>query len=402
MLKDSKYYKARLTLEPHTLDSMREIADNFMEDGADRVMYALEARNYKSVHIENLVQYLEASLAKMNKEKRHMEKFEGEFEQSFATDDNEYFPAIAIALKHMRSHTSPLMKILERTCPARHPNRTEREKYGLPQKNALTESTLAQGAYVPDLFGTDSFPPIVNQLITLLEQFFGMIDNCVDRCDNVVEREKTTRENPGKCEMILDDYLDKFVRQSGDTASYVPMDTVLLIASQNPLCISYKKCATKQEFAQKEYHMRSIKTMNQFCPVDMATALSTDMTKEEYAIWGNSPKKALKARTAARNFDSLLPAKMKKGDFSKYVYAFCAHTAEGTIKQKYQYLKDIYENSGEHKYSLPSYNSVNKRSKDYDRSQQWVKDFYEAIDKTAQTAENTEKNAEKQATDTAK
>ena len=97
-IQKSYYYK---DFDP-TLDNLNKvmkIIENYGDNGAQQLMYALQMNNIDIDEIDRLSIYIVDARERLEKELKRVKQFEKTFNQEFATDHNGYYNAVAELLR---------------------------------------------------------------------------------------------------------------------------------------------------------------------------------------------------------------------------------------------------------------------------------------------------------------
>ena len=376
-LKSTYYHK---NIEPTTqrLNDIIAICKTFQEEGIDRLIYTLGINCMDSDSVERLANFISDACCKMKQELIRVKNLSYNMVHAneFATDFNDYFNVVAEALQKIRSHMSPLKKVLERTCPNNHPNKNECKRFGIESKSVIDESVLnGNVCYHKDLFGLDSFPPEVKGLYNGLLEFFQMEEECMKLCLKNIELESEIRKDPQTTNAIWKQYFHKTMKKLDSAIMLITEDAIDMI---KPICPSfniYITYSSEEKFSQDNYHKFTITDADHLCLILRITKCKK-YTDEELALWGDDSATIDKVRKVVANFDSLLPEDFSPKDMGKYQYIFCYWALPHNIKKANQYFHNNYNGN----YKITLYCGVNKHRSNYDKNSKETKEFLGKIE----------------------
>ena len=256
-------------IEP-TLENLHEIiriCEIFIKEGGDRLMCAMDMRKWDLDEIERLAVYIVQSRQKMETELNRLRKYQYDFNDMFATDHNDYYNSVAIMLKHIRSHTSPLKTLLKKTCNHKHPNQKVCQRHHIKPKSVRKESVLASDTYQKPIFSIDdpTTPAQVSGLFRELKKFFADEKECMEICVKVLNEEAEIRKDPVKSKYVLDKYRRKAFEKLRGQIMLISDDTISTLKEITPAYQRFKSFATDEAFAQEEFHKHNITDMDHFC-----------------------------------------------------------------------------------------------------------------------------------------
>ena len=200
------YYHTDIEPTLDRLNQVKDIVSNFEAKGADRLQSALLMKNMDVDDIERFAEYIGQARDKMERELTRLRKYEKDFNQEFATDHNDYYNSVSVLLKKMRSHMSPLKKILRKFCPLKHPTAAQCAALDIPSKSVYESSMLSKGLYELNLFDLSTFPVAAQGLFTELLHFFKAEEECMNICTGILEEEMDIRKDPSRSWASLDKY----------------------------------------------------------------------------------------------------------------------------------------------------------------------------------------------------
>ena len=372
------YYHSEIDPTKQRLNDIIEICKTFQEEGIDRLIYALGINFMDSDAVERLTNYISVACCKMEQELRRVKSlsFNLVHAYEFATDCNEYFNVVAEALRKIRSHMSPLKKVLERTSPNNHPDKNECKRFGIESKSVIDESVLnGNVCYQKDLFGLDSFPSEVRGLYNELLKFFQMEEECMQLCLKNIKIESDIRKNPKITNAIWKNYYQKTLKKFESAIILITDDTIEMLKAICPAYKCYIASSSEENFSQDNYHKHNTADAEHLCFILRITKCK-NYSDEELALWGDDPATIDKVRTVVRNFDSLLPEDFSHKDMGKYQYMFCNWAQPHNIKKANSYFQNNYNGN----YKITKYGGVNKHRSNYDKNSNKVKEFLSEIE----------------------
>ncbi len=364
-----------------TLDSLKEIitmCETFNKEGGDRLMCAMDMRRWDLDEIERLTGYILQSRLKMEPELKRLNKFKVDFNAKFATNHNDYYNSVAIILQHIRSHTSPLKLLLQKTCPRQHPDQRDCRIHGISSKSVMKSSILVAGPYQKTAFNLDdpSTPAQVSGLFQELEKFFDMEAECMKICVDMINEEKEIRKDPQKSKYLLDNYRNNAYKKQKGLIILISDDIISMLKQMTPAFQRYKNYATEEAFAQEEFHRHNENDMDHFCLIEMAVARQQhQLDNDELANWGNNPERIKEIKCVIEHFDELLPDYFTHKMMGRFQYYFCKWALPGNIKSATEYFNKHYHGN----LKVTKYGSVNTHSSEYDQNSPEVKAFLSAI-----------------------
>lgn len=325
----------------------------------------------------------------MEKELERVKKYETTFNQEYATDHNEYYNSVELALRKIRSHIAPLKTVLRKTCPRHHPNKNVCQRFNIASKSIYNESMLGITYYQNDIFGISNYPDEVMGLHTELKKFFRAENECFIICRSIIEEENNIRNNPGKAEYLLDKYRREAYKRLSSTIMLITDDIIEMLKNITPAYNRYKMFASEEAFAAEEFHKHNIPDMDHLCLIELQEK-GEEFTNEQYALFGKAPDTIRKVNRVISFFDEVLPENFQKKKLGEYQYMFCMWAAPNNIKAINNYFLAHYHGQ----YKLRQYAGVSKHSKDYNKNSPAVTEFIRRINiKLASEYENYQDEA---------
>ena len=367
-------------IEP-TLENLHEIiriCEIFIKEGGDRLMCAMDMRKWDLDEIERLAVYIVQSRQKMETELNRLRKYQYDFNDMFATDHNDYYNSVAIMLKHIRSHTSPLKTLLKKTCNHKHPNQKVCQRHHIKPKSVRKESVLASDTYQKPIFSIDdpTTPAQVSGLFRELKKFFADEKECMEICVKVLNEEAEIRKDPVKSKYVLDKYRRKAFEKLRGQIMLISDDTISTLKEITPAYQRFKSFATDEAFAQEEFHKHNITDMDHFCLIELAVAKHNNkLDNDELANWGDNPAWVKKIKYVIKHFDELLPSNFSHKMMGEFQYYFCKWALPGNISNATKYFNKHYNG----KWKVSKYAAVNSHGKKYDPHSVEVMAFNTAI-----------------------
>ena len=374
---NSKYYHSNIEPTKQRLNDILGICKTFQEEGKDRLIYAFGINLMGAEAVERLTNFISEARCKMEQELRRVKRLSDKMVHAyeFATDCNDYFNVVAEALSKIRSHMSPLKKLLERTSPNIHPDKNECKQFGIESKSVFDESVLnGNVCYQKDLFGIDSFPPEVSGLYKELSKFFQMEEECMQLCLVNIELESKIRKAPKVTNAIWKQYFQKTIDKLSSTIMLISDDTIEMLKCICPAYKSYSESPSEELFSQKDYHKHNTTDADHLCLILRHTSYKK-YTGEELALWGDDSVTINKVRKVVANFDLLLPEDFKHKDMGRYQFMFCMVFQPNNIKKANLYFRNHYNG----KYKTTKEAGVNKHRSSYDEKSKEVKEFKSKI-----------------------
>ena len=368
------YYHTDIEPTLDRLNQVKNIVANFEAEGADRLMSALQMKHMDEEDIEPFAEYIGQARDKMEKELARLRKYEKDFNQEFATDHNEYYNSVSLLLRKMRSHMSPLKKILRKFCPTRHPTAAQCKALDIPSKSIYESSMLGKGTYELNLFDLSTYPETAQGLFTELLKFFKAEEECMNVCTGILEEETEIRKDPSRSLASLDRYRRNAYRRMENTVMLFSDDILQNLKAITPAYGCKEKYASEESFAQGEFHKHNRADMDHYFVIE-ALSENEDITNREKALWGNSPKTVKRIRYVVSHFDELLPRDFKQKSMGMYEYIFSQWALPMNVKRAVEYFADNYE--GE--YKVAKYAAVSKHGIKYDKNSDCVKEFISNI-----------------------
>ena len=212
------------------------MCETFNKEGGDRLMCAIDMRRWDLDEIERLTGYIVQSRQKMEPELKRLNKYKGDFNAKFATDHNDYYNSVARILQHIRSHTSPLKILLQKTCPRQHPDQRDCRIHGISSKSVMKSSILVAGPYQKTAFNLDdpSTPAQVSGLFQELKIFFDMEAECMTICMDMIKEEAEIRKDPRKSKYLLDNYRNNAYKKLKGQIILLSDDIISMLKQMTP------------------------------------------------------------------------------------------------------------------------------------------------------------------------
>jgi len=383
------YYYTDIKPMVENLYEIIRICETFEKDGGDRLMCAMDMRKWDLEEIERLSDYIVQSRQKMETELIRLKKYESRFNDMFATDHNDYYNSVAALLKRIRSHTSPLKTILQKTCSRKHPNKKECHKFNIKPKSVIKESVLAADSYQKPLFKIDdpTTPPQVSGFFKELQKFFNDENECMEICIRVLSDEAEIRKDPVKSKYVLDKYRRKAFDKLRSQIMLISDDMISTLKEVTPAYQRFKGFATDEAFAQEEFHRHNVTDMDHFCLIELAMAKQKNkLENDELANWGDNPVWVKKIKLVIKHFDEILPESFTHKMMGRFQYYFCKWALPNNISNATKYFIKHYNG----KWKVSKYGAVNSHGKDYDQHSAEVMDFHCAIETLLKNANMSE------------
>ena len=379
------YYYTDIEPTLENLNDIIRICQTFSSEGGDRLMCAMSMRKWDLDEIERLTMYIVQSRQKMETELIRLRKYKEDFNDRFATDHNDYYNSVAILLKHIRSHTSPLKNVLKKTCSRKHPNKQECLHYNIMPKSVRKESVLAASSYQKPLYSIEdpTTPVQMSALFHELKEFFKDENECLEICVEVLNEEAEIRKDPVKSKYVLDKYRRKAFEKLRGQIMLISDDTISMLKEITPAYKRFKNYATDEAFAQEEFHKHNVTDMDHFCLIELAAAKQKNkLENDELANWGDNPAGVKRIKYVIKHFDELLPSNFTHKMMGRFQYYFCKWALPANISNATKYFIKHYNG----KWKVSKYAAVNSHGKDYDQHSAEVIDFHSAIDNLLKNA----------------
>lgn len=388
------YYYTDIEPTLENLHDIIRICEIFIKEGGDRLMCAMDMRKWDIDEIERLVVYIVQSRQKMETELNRLKKYQYDFNDMFATDHNDYYNSVAIMLRHIRSHTSPLKNLLKKTCSRKHPNQKACQRHNIKPKSVRKESVLASKTYQRPIFSIDdpATPEQVSGLFRELKKFFADEKECMEICVKVLNEEAEIRKDPVKSKYVLDKYRRKAFEKLRGQIMLISDDMIDALKDITPAYKRFKAFATDEAFAQEEFHKHNITDMDHFCLIELAVAKhKSRLDNDELANWGDNPAWVKRIKYVIKHFDELLPKNFSHKMMGKFQYYFCKWALPSNISNATKYFIKHYNG----KWKVSKYAAVNSHGKDYDQHSAEVIDFHSAIETLLKNANLPKMTAKK-------
>lgn len=352
------YYNKSLVKDRSSLEILEDIVNQSEKEISNRVIYAFKMKLYSSETIQMMAKQLASHRERINAESIRFNNYREEFLYSIVTDNNRFYNTLELLLNKLRSLLSPIMQLINRSLPSRHPTQAECEKYGIEPHRSIQESILSKGSYIADLF-PELFPDELRGFLTEYNKYLILLDNGIADVKKLLEAEKEVKGDGKICNMLLDKFIEKLIRNN-DISLFdsIPMEELLEKRKANALCSSLKSSNSTETFAMHTYHEYTPKELSTCCFLELAVERRMNgVTATEQALWQTDVDSVMKARQAVANFDKFLPDNIKKGDVSKYVCAFITEWIKPKeIKTALAFFKDNYHG----KYNIAAYSTINR------------------------------------------
>ena len=177
--------------------------------------------------------------------------------------------------------------------------------------------------YSADLFGLPSYPQCVKDLFTVMLEFYGNLDDCIDECKRQLQQERETRGDFKLLLKLLDQAIEKSQREQAhiiiamdsnpQMRDAIMNDESLSSDKHNPVLKAYKQGNSKDKFAQTYFHNCSPSDISK---ITLFKAYSDSGEDPEMmkamAVFGNDKEHIADINNIIDHFDELLPAKCKR------------------------------------------------------------------------------------------
>lgn len=301
------------------LEMMNLILEFVKNFEVDRLLYAINGKHLDEDDIESITDDIEEYNNKLCRQKTHLYKFGKTFNKRFTTENNKLVDSSLKVSRKIRSGTAGVKKVLKYFCkPLR-----KRLPDGRENPQAHERSMINTPNYVADLFGLESYPQCVMKLFTVMLEFYGNLDDCIAECKRLLQQEKETRHNLKQLLTLLDQAIEKSQREQAhiilsmnsnpEMMKAIKNDEQLSSDECNPVLKAFKRCKSKEEFAQRYFHNCMPSDISK---ISLYSSYSNSDDDPEMMkaimVFGNDRDKIVRINYAIDHFDSLLPAQCKR------------------------------------------------------------------------------------------
>lgn len=263
---------------------------------------------YKEEDIIEFLEDLKSIKERFQKERRHIAQFSGNYNSSFATDNNECFSVVLEFCNLLKETLKSSMVIFREFCKKKTHKRIYKDGKQV-KLSVLTHSDLG-ARYTQTLipFEDDALiPPLLRKLSNLLMAFFAEIVDVIGICKEVLREEMMILQDYPRLKKIYDNTIDE-LEAFGCTVICCP-DSIDKI--KDPMTREMLQTETDKwnEILSKYYHKRTRGEFVEHLLIYNAfkAKYKNVPTEIERNIWGNDWGIIAKVRIALKYFDEMDP-----------------------------------------------------------------------------------------------
>ena len=118
-------------------------------------------------------------------------------------------------------------------------------------------------------FKLDSFPAEVQGLYNEMIKFFKAEKECMDICTEILEEEQDIRKDPIKRQMHVDKYRQNAYKRMENWIMLISKIAIEYPRSITPAYHAYQQYASRNRFAQGEFHKQNCASMDHLCLIEV-------------------------------------------------------------------------------------------------------------------------------------
>ncbi len=344
------------TIVEHDDKALLEIIDALEQFEKDRFIAGIQARNYTTFDLEQVLEMIHVYQSKMNIEARALAKFSETFIGEFATDNNKCFESAGRLFNRIRSTLSALKKVFHKTCP----RSMSQLPQGVQNPSVFERSALSRGACVIDMFGLESYSEVVQKLYGDLETLLTTATNILSLCHQMIESEDNIRHDTEQLKTIYRQSCNQLLSSVHEFAAF--MGTPQQIP-ESELTKRKANARSMDEFLEREYHNVAKHEFKKYVWIEaLRKGKNKGLSEEELFIWGEHTDKVEDVRWAIEHFDEMVvEGQQGKLDSTIMVY-FLKWCGVHKYKEKrlYKYFCDNYHG----RYQPLVWSAISKERKD--------------------------------------
>lgn len=298
--------------------SLEQIAlvGHFIENfDSSKLLYAIEKKRFDQDDIISITEDIKIQNSKLCKQRISLNRMSYSYNKKFATDNNGVFDTGKKVCLTIKSGIKGIKDLLVKFTP-----RINRSQANGPQEGqAILRSAISSSVYPLQLFGYETYPDCVKELLEEMINFFNNLNDCLRICREVIDEERDLKKDGKRCLDLFVQACEKALERQRYIIEALNNDPAFLKAamnndeitgdSENEILKKYDQDkGDDTRFAQKYIH--------QFCPVEInklvvnkgiKSACSGDITPNEELLFGHNNKShVIDIRYVIENFDILI------------------------------------------------------------------------------------------------
>lgn len=280
----------------------------------ERFIEGIRSKHRTLYEIEQTNETIEMYQRRVNIEARAVTKFSECYIREFATENNTCFNTAKVLFGKIRSTIASLKDVFHKTTPIDRRHLPQ----GVEAPSVFEKSPLAQGDYIPDAFGLDSFPEAVKKLYHALDTLFSTASAVLALCHLMIEEEAKTRDDIVQLRQIYKESCDELLGAVKAATTFMISEESL---PKNELEERRMKAGTDiDKFLRENYHSVHKDVFTQYLIIKaIREARNQGLTELEAFFWRNDKEKALKVRKVVEHFDQVKGVEGQKGKLSSKV-----------------------------------------------------------------------------------
>ena len=346
------FYSKRFDPSEATLEKIQDITSTFDSEGANRMLYAIKSKKIKMQYDELMIwnKYVTERYNDFDNEYMLIVCTFEDFLHTFAPKNCSHFSMLKEVIEKVKDHIKVFMQILNLFTPQDHPSRRQLMLHGTldEQKNTLNDSILNHKPYERDLFPFNEYGPVIENFIHNVCRFMEKMDVVMLKCHEVLLREKEILADKEMCKYIfqsdkadIDEKISNEIYQISD-----PGAALARLKHNTSAYRDYSQYGVL-EFSQKKYHGLRPEAMLNLCRILLLQIRLQEENVDEtdLRLFGNDRERMARARNVLSRFDSLLPEKAQRKDFSQQMFCFCQWAECITFSGAYKFFERNYNGS---------------------------------------------------------
>lgn len=304
---------------------------------------SIQDRNLNEYDIMSYTNSVKSQYLILEREFIRMKQFSDTFNNSFATDNNQYFDAAYQAFGKMRSSLAATRRVLLKF------TKNKPDTYRLGQRDTSRTPSVYKNAplmgasYQMDAFGMASYENPVKELYDAMTLFFNTLRRMLQLSLRMILDERAIKNDPIRCAYIYNTCFEKVARK---IAEFLALNGVN--ANQNmeedPLSSSKRTSFPLNSFAQKNFHQHTTKEFNQHVLYELQKeGAKRGLSPIEQSLWPIRQDCVKDIRFVIAHFDELPDVEGRKGKLSSLAVAnFCLWCDVNNRRKLVKYFNQQY------------------------------------------------------------
>lgn len=261
-------------------ETLRMLDEKFTPVQDDRFLYSLQQ---KKRDLEGLLTFnarLQLSYDYTLQEYNRLQELRKTYNQEYPTEHKKYFSTAVKLMSKMRSTLSAFKKIVDEFHP--------KKKRGAKYKEGVTayeRTPLYNGPYSQDLFGWEVYPErSVKDLFNNLNDYLKLAKSCLKLCLEVIDEEKTIRNDPERAYELYKDSFNRSVSGNRRLIDDMIKNNVYL---DNDIVKVMEEAEDVKALIASLYHEFNHSDWNHFCACKtISDGRKVGLTEEESLLFG--------------------------------------------------------------------------------------------------------------------